>query len=87
MRKVQPETAIVLVADAAKMLGFSVSAIREWRRMGMLDATELDGRHAVMLRSVRELAVEFEAKRPRQRGTEARNEPKHRHLRLVVDNS
>jgi Xaa-Pro aminopeptidase len=88
MRQAKTDTIIVLVADAAAMLGVSSSAVREWRRNGVLDAAEIAGRHAVTLTSIRELAAELDAHRVRARERRnLRRGAKRPHLRLVVDNT
>jgi hypothetical protein len=88
MRQTKPDTATVLVADAAATLGVSISAVREWRRNGVLDAAEIAGRHAVTLASIRELAAELDAHRARARERRnLRRGAKRPQLRLVVDNT
>lgn len=88
MRQAKPDTTIVLIADASAMLGVSSSAVREWRRNGVLDAAEIAGRHAVTLASIRELATELGAHRARARERRPRRHGgKRPHLRLVVNNT
>jgi uncharacterized protein YjcR len=88
MRQAKPDITTILIADAAAMLGVSSSAVREWRRNGVLDAAEMDGRHAVTLASVRELAAELGARRVRARERRnLRRGAKRPHLRLVVENT
>lgn len=68
-------TTPILIAEAAGRIGRSVSWIRTWRASGQIEATEIDGRHAVTLESL----LDFAAVRPRPR-----RRPK---LHLVVDNT
>ena len=71
-----PAPNLVLVAEAARRSGLSVSTIRSDGACGVLEAGEIDGRAAVTERSLRHLLIAL-AKR-RQAAELRRSEQPHR---------